>query len=139
MKQREFDSRPANLRPSLSDQDAAIGYGSATVATVRLVAYFLWSIIMVPVQAFAVVFFTKAASRIPLVYHRNCLRAMGAGVLRHGRPLRAPATLYVANHTSYLDITVLGALLPAAFVAKAEIKFLADIWNPGPFAALGFR
>ncbi|HEY5913224.1 MAG TPA: lysophospholipid acyltransferase family protein, partial [Verrucomicrobiae bacterium] len=31
--------------------------------------------------------------------------------------------LLVCNHLSYLDILVLGALAPAAFVAKREVKF----------------
>lgn len=34
-----------------------------------------------------------------------------------GRPV-----LFVANHAGYLDVVVLGALLPACFVAKAEVS-----------------
>jgi 1-acyl-sn-glycerol-3-phosphate acyltransferase len=30
-------------------------------------------------------------------------------------------TLFVSNHTSYIDITVFGALIPGSFVAKAEV------------------
>jgi 1-acyl-sn-glycerol-3-phosphate acyltransferase len=30
-------------------------------------------------------------------------------------------TLFVSNHTSYIDITVLGALIPGSFVAKTEV------------------
>jgi 1-acyl-sn-glycerol-3-phosphate acyltransferase len=37
-----------------------------------------------------------------------------------GRPAAGPA-LFVANHVSYLDVPVLGALIDAVFVAKAEV------------------
>ena len=35
---------------------------------------------------------------------------------------RAHPTLYVSNHVSYLDVPVLGALIPVCFVAKSEVK-----------------
>lgn len=38
-----------------------------------------------------------------------------------GRPLQ-PHTLIVANHTSWLDILILGGSVGAAFVSKAEVK-----------------
>ena len=37
-----------------------------------------------------------------------------------GTPAPRPC-LFAANHTSYMDIAVLGAILPASFVAKKEI------------------
>ena len=39
----------------------------------------------------------------------------------HGQPAMDVPTLYVANHTSYLDIPAVGSILPATFIAKAEI------------------
>jgi 1-acyl-sn-glycerol-3-phosphate acyltransferase len=38
-----------------------------------------------------------------------------------GHRSRVRPTLFVANHSSYLDIMVLGSLVPVSFVAKAEI------------------
>lgn len=38
-----------------------------------------------------------------------------------GAPCLARPTLYVCNHVSYLDITVIGSVLEACFVAKAEV------------------
>jgi 1-acyl-sn-glycerol-3-phosphate acyltransferase len=38
-----------------------------------------------------------------------------------GTPSTARPTLFVANHVSYLDVIVLGRLLDATFVAKAEV------------------
>src|SRR3546814_10571195 len=48
-------------------------------------------------------------------------RLLGIEIERHGQPSDRHPTLYVANHVSYLDIEVLGALLKASFVAKAEV------------------
>ena len=41
------------------------------------------------------------------------------GANRSGRPFTDCPTLFVANHVSYLDIVVLGALLDGTFIAKA--------------------
>src|SRR5690606_29249745 len=79
------DSRPAPQRPRLADQPAATGYGSVGTALGRVTLYLLWNLLMVPVQAVAVVVSKRAAMRIPVFYHRNCLRAMGTKVTRHGR------------------------------------------------------
>lgn len=38
-----------------------------------------------------------------------------------GKPQTARPTLFVANHVSYLDIPVLGALIDGVFVAKADV------------------
>lgn len=52
---------------------------------------------------------------------RSVYGLIGLQIRCHGQPEVGPPTLYVANHVSYLDILVLGSLLDAAFVAKAEV------------------
>jgi 1-acyl-sn-glycerol-3-phosphate acyltransferase len=42
-------------------------------------------------------------------------------VVRRGKPKQDGPVLFVSNHCSYLDITVLGSLVPASFVAKADV------------------
>src|SRR3546814_107958 len=59
--------------------------------------------------------------RLPHWYHQRTCRLLGIQVERRGEPSRRHPTLYVANHVSYLDIEVLGALLAVSFVAKAEV------------------
>ena len=39
----------------------------------------------------------------------------------HGQRSTVTPTLYVCNHVSYLDIELLGGLIPGSFVAKAEV------------------
>jgi 1-acyl-sn-glycerol-3-phosphate acyltransferase len=47
-------------------------------------------------------------------------QGLGIAVDAHGEPARG-ATLYVANHVSWADIAVLGALVDAAFVARGDV------------------
>ena len=53
-------------------------------------------------------------------WSRLFLRCFGVRVVRMGEPLHDPV-MFVANHGSWMDITVLHAVRPADFVAKAEI------------------
>jgi lyso-ornithine lipid O-acyltransferase len=55
------------------------------------------------------------------VWHHGCCALFGLEIRTHGEPALAGATLYVANHISYLDISVLGAVLNVPFVAKSEV------------------
>lgn len=52
---------------------------------------------------------------------RGVCALLGIRLLIDGVPFRACPTVFVPNHVSYLDIPVLGALLDATFVAKAEV------------------
>jgi 1-acyl-sn-glycerol-3-phosphate acyltransferase len=53
-------------------------------------------------------------------WSRGLVRILGVRLEVAGPPPRG-GCLLVANHLSYLDVVVLGALVPCAFVAKAEI------------------
>lgn len=64
----------------------------------------------------------RVSGFIPMVFHRAVLfcgdiRLTTTGKVSTERPL-----LLVANHVSWLDIVVLGAVAPLSFVAKAEMK-----------------
>jgi 1-acyl-sn-glycerol-3-phosphate acyltransferase len=63
--------------------------------------------------------FPKAVVR--RLWCRFCLRLLGVEVHYRGEPMRACATLFLANHVSYLDILLLGARTDATFIAKAEV------------------
>ncbi len=54
------------------------------------------------------------------LWSRGLWRVLSLRVTVAGTPPRG-ACLLVANHLSYLDVIVLGGLVPCAFVAKAEI------------------
>ena len=56
------------------------------------------------------------------LFHRLVCRGLGVrAVIRGTPPGRGEGGLIVANHVSWLDIPVLGAVRPLSFVAKAEV------------------
>lgn len=59
---------------------------------------------------------------LPMRFHRAAVRLLGLHVSIDGTPADVPRTAWVANHLSYLDVPVLGACLPARFVAKDEVR-----------------
>jgi len=72
---------------------------------------------------------------IPQFFHRLLLRLLGIRLLVSGSPATTAPILFVANHASSLDIPILGSLVPASFVSKAEVSsyplfgFLARVQN----------
>ncbi len=48
-------------------------------------------------------------------------RAVGYQITIRGKMTTKRPTLFVANHSSYIDILVLGGIIPARFVAKQEV------------------
>ncbi|WP_189398510.1 lysophospholipid acyltransferase family protein [Arenicella chitinivorans] len=56
---------------------------------------------------------------IPL-FHAGLCRILGIETVVSGELCAARPTLYVSNHSSYLDVFVLG-FLPAYFIAKSEV------------------
>ena len=91
----------------------------AARAAPRLVAYLIWTLLLIPVQA--VMLGLGLAARLPVVYHRGVCRIVGLRVERRGEMSRARPTLFVCNHSSYLDISVLGSLIPGSFVARHDL------------------
>lgn len=59
--------------------------------------------------------------RLPWLFHRGLVRALGIRTTVHGRAAQGGGVMFVANHVSWADIPVLGAQLMAAFVAKSEV------------------
>lgn len=99
----------------------APNFGSPTTALCRLLAYAGLTFALMPVQLLAVACRWPLRKRLPHWYHQRSCRLLGIRIELLGQPSHAHPTLYVANHVSYLDIEVLGALLRASFVAKAEV------------------
>ena len=86
----------------------------------RLILFVLAVLVLVPLQA-VVMLVPRAWPYLPLFFHRYMLRVMGVRLAVTG-PLPAAGTLIVANHLSWFDILVIGALTPVSFVAKSEVK-----------------
>ena len=95
--------------------------GSPTRACLRIVAYVAITLPLLPLQALAVFFKLEFSRTLPPAYHRLVCRILGIRVAAQGELAKNRPLLIVGNHTSYLDIEVLGSLIPGSFVAKAEI------------------
>lgn len=87
----------------------------------RLAVYLSLTLALLPVQAVAVALGLRLAERLPLFYHRLCARILGFRLVVRGQRLLERPVLYVCNHVSYLDITILGSIITGCFVAKSEV------------------
>lgn len=94
---------------------------SETRAAIRLAGYVGLTLLLIPVQAVALLLRLPLAERLPRIYHRLCARILGINVVVRGRRVRERPVLFAANHVSYLDITALGAVVPGSFIAKSEV------------------
>ena len=92
-----------------------------TLAVVRLVLYVALTLPCMPIQAVLVAIGARASVGFAQGYHRLVCRIFGIRLDVRGRIARDKPLLIVANHTSYLDIEILGALVRGSFVAKAEV------------------
>jgi lyso-ornithine lipid O-acyltransferase len=90
-------------------------------ATLLLIPYLLTSLVMIPIQALCVALGSHLAEIIPICYHRAVCWLFGVDVVVRGMPERRRPTLFVANHSSYIDIEVFSSLIPVCFIAKAEV------------------
>jgi 1-acyl-sn-glycerol-3-phosphate acyltransferase len=74
-----------------------------------------------PVLWLAVALKRPLRRRIPVFYHRFVCRLLGVRVRVSGAPIDARPLLIVANHSSWLDISIITSLAPVVFVAKSEV------------------
>jgi lyso-ornithine lipid O-acyltransferase len=95
--------------------------GSPLRAFGRVSTYAAFTLALIPIQVVFVLSGCRAKVDFPVWYHRCCCRLFGFRVVRRGKPVLDGPVLFVANHCSYLDITILGSLLPASFVARADV------------------
>ena len=80
-----------------------------------------WTLALLPIQTAALMLRLQAARRIPVLYHRGVARVLRVAVVIEGAVAHPPPVLFVANHSSWLDIVVLSSLAPVSFIAKSEI------------------
>lgn len=63
----------------------------------------------------------RLAATLPVWWHRRALAALGVRVRVVGAPCRDRPLLVTPNHVSWLDINLIGSLMPLSFVAKSEV------------------
>jgi 1-acyl-sn-glycerol-3-phosphate acyltransferase len=88
----------------------------------RLTLYMSLTALLMPVQALLLALGSPLAAALPRAYHRICWRILGFRVEVKGALSDRHPALFIANHVSYLDITILGGLIKGSFIAKAEVS-----------------
>ncbi len=94
---------------------------SPTLSFFRLLVFAGLTLPLMAVQLIAVTFNLPLQRNLPFWYHKRVCRLIGIRIQRRGRISRSQPTLFVCNHISYFDINILGSLVKASFVAKAEV------------------
>lgn len=102
-----------------------LGPGGGIVGRLRaaghLSLFAVLTLVGLPFQGLALVLDRRLATVIPYLYHRILCRALGLRLVIRGRRHKRQAVLFIANHSSWLDIPVLSAVIPGSFVAKSEV------------------
>ncbi|HKX10019.1 MAG TPA: lysophospholipid acyltransferase family protein, partial [Stellaceae bacterium] len=88
----------------------------------RLFLYVCLTLPLMPVQALLLFFRSPLAERLPLAYHGLAGRILGFDTTVIGTRSTARPVLFVSNHTSYVDIEILGGVIDGSFIAKAEVR-----------------
>jgi 1-acyl-sn-glycerol-3-phosphate acyltransferase len=88
----------------------------------RVLLYLGWTFLLLPIQAVVLSLGLKWARSIPRYYHRICCSIIGLKLEVRGTMAGDGPVLFISNHTSYIDISVLGAVISGSFVAKAEVR-----------------
>jgi 1-acyl-sn-glycerol-3-phosphate acyltransferase len=99
----------------------ALARPAPLTSAVKLSLYLAFTALLLPVQAIALAIGAPLSRRLPLFYHRWCVRLLGFKLEISGEMSTAHPTLFACNHASYLDITMLGAVIPGSFIAKSEV------------------
>lgn len=95
--------------------------GGRVRAIRRILGAMLWTLVAIPIQAVLIRLPGRAKVRFARTYHAMLCRLIGLKVQVVGTPSRGPSVLFVSNHSSWLDVLVLGGVLEAAFVSKDEV------------------
>jgi 1-acyl-sn-glycerol-3-phosphate acyltransferase len=86
-----------------------------------LATFFLFTVPLMPVQLVFLATGSRYARTFPHWYHRQVCRIVGIRLHIDGEVAEEQGVLLISNHVSWLDITVLSAVVPVSFVAKQEV------------------
>ncbi|MFD1744767.1 lysophospholipid acyltransferase family protein [Rhizobium helianthi] len=81
----------------------------------------LVTLVLLPVQLLGLRYDWRLRRRLPRWWHRIACRLLGIRIRTHGRLETRRPLMIAANHVSWKDILVLGAVADVVYVAKAEV------------------
>ncbi len=82
----------------------------------------LVSLVLIPLQWIAMKLRLPVQEKLPHVWHLIATRLVGIRIRQIGKPATDRPLLITANHASWVDITVVGSLMPLSFIAKSEVS-----------------
>jgi 1-acyl-sn-glycerol-3-phosphate acyltransferase len=81
----------------------------------------LWIVFMLMVFCVVRTFFNKKLDRFFQLFHLGCCQIFSLRCHVEGEMFQQKPTLFLSNHVSYLDVFILGSVIPAYFIAKSEV------------------
>lgn len=97
-------------------------YGIRLKAVLKVAGLAILTMALVPAQLLFQMTNPTHPFMVSQIFYGLVGKVLGFRLRTHGAMATDEPVLFVANHTSYLDIVVLGALIPASFVAKADVE-----------------
>lgn len=80
------------------------------------------AVVLLPFHLLGLLLNNRLQRDVPLLFHRLYCAVIGIRITQVGERTRESPVLILANHVSWSDISVIGALAPVVFVAKSEVK-----------------
>ena len=93
---------------------------NSILAVSRMILVVTLIFLLMPFQALVLLLSPRHYTWIPIHFHRLVCRINGMQIVVRGIPTEQP-TLFVCNHSSYMDIVILSSVAPVSFVSKAEV------------------
>ena len=91
-------------------------------AVTRITLLLGWFLVSLVQQSLGFILRTGDGRHLRLRFYRGALRILGIRIRVFGDFSPRRPLFVVANHVSYLDVFVLGSLIPAVFVSKEEVR-----------------
>lgn len=88
----------------------------------RFSLFAIWTVCVLSIQSILYALKLNIGYKTPMFFHKIYCKILGLTLQIEGKKISNYPILFVSNHVSYLDISVLGSLLQSGFIAKKEIK-----------------
>lgn len=82
----------------------------------------LVSLVLIPLQWICMKLNLSLQRKLPQIWHTIAIRLVGIRIEQIGQPSSDRPLLITSNHASWVDITVIGSLMPLSFIAKSEVS-----------------
>jgi 1-acyl-sn-glycerol-3-phosphate acyltransferase len=148
MSSHQLTNNPWLPRASCDSSCIAVGASNGSrrpVVMLRTVARIACALTLLPAAALLAVPM-PGKSRVQRFYCRMMLRCLGVRITVSGGPIRnLRGVLVVSGHVSWVDIFIIGSVLPGSFVARADLiewpalGFLARLMKVIPIERANLR